>query len=82
MENLDIAKFGGTSVKNFEAMSSSYRVVTANKNTRVVVISACSGVTNILVELASGACNKERTKELLDKLREIHGEIISHLANK
>ncbi len=82
MENLDIAKFGGTSVKNFEAMSSSYRVVTANKNTRVVVISACSGVTNILVELASGACNKERTQELLDKLREIHGEIISHLANK
>ena len=53
MENLDIAKFGGTSVGNFEAMSSSYKVVIGNKKSRVVVVSACAGVTNLLVELAS-----------------------------
>ncbi len=79
MENLDISKFGGTSVANFEAMTSSYKVVVANKNTSVVVISACSGVTNILVELASGACSKEHTLELIEKLRKIHTEIIDNL---
>jgi len=42
MENLDIAKFGGTSVGNFDAMTSSYKVVVGNKNSRIVVISACS----------------------------------------
>ncbi|MBO6258554.1 MAG: lysine-sensitive aspartokinase 3 [Succinivibrio sp.] len=82
MENLDIAKFGGTSVGNFEAMTSSYRVVIANKNTKLVAISACSGVTNILVELASGSCSGAHIDELLEKLRTIHNEIISKLDNK
>ncbi len=82
MENLDIAKFGGTSVGNFAAMSSSYKVTIANPNTRLVVISACSGVTNILVELASGACNGAKIDELIGKLRAIHGEIIANLKNK
>lgn len=82
MENLDIAKFGGTSVGNFEAMTSSYKVVIANKNTKLVAISACSGVTNILVELASGSCDGAKIEELLGKLRTIHGEIISNLKNQ
>lgn len=82
MENLDISKFGGTSVKDFESMLSSYKVVVANPNTRVVVISACSGVTNILVELASGACSAHKTEELIAKLRSIHTEIIEKLDNQ
>ena len=82
MENLDISKFGGTSVKDFESMLSSYKVVVANPNTRVVVISACSGVTNILVELASGACSAQKTEELIAKLRSIHTEIIEKLDNQ
>ena len=69
MKDLDIAKFGGTSVGNFQAMTSSYKVTVSNKNTRLVIISACSGVTNILVELASGACNKEKIDALIAKLR-------------
>ena len=82
MENLDIAKFGGTSVKDYDAMLSSYKVVVANPNTRVVVISACSGVTNILVELASGACSSKKIDELIGKLRSIHTAIIEKLDNQ
>ncbi|MGN0902277.1 MAG: lysine-sensitive aspartokinase 3, partial [Succinivibrio sp.] len=67
MNNLDIAKFGGTSVGNFEAMTSSYKVVVGNPNSRIVVISACSGVTNLLVELASGKCTNERIDEIIEK---------------
>lgn len=82
MENLDIAKFGGTSVGNFEAMTSSYKVVVSNKNSRVVVISACSGVTNLLVELASGKCDLAKIDEIIEKLRDIHEQIIIHLENQ
>lgn len=79
MQELDIAKFGGTSVANFKAMSSSVNVVCANKNTRLVVVSACAGVTNILVELASGALSRTMCEEKLQKLMDIHNEIIGHL---
>ncbi len=82
MENLDIAKFGGTSVGNFEAMTSSYKVVVGNKNSRVVVISACAGVTNLLVELASGKCDEAKINQIIDKLRDIHEQIIIHLENQ
>jgi aspartate kinase len=79
MKELDISKFGGTSVGNFKAMESSYKVATSNPATRIVVSSACSGVTNILVELASGACNREKIEEDLDKIRAIHMDIIEGL---
>lgn len=82
MNNLDIAKFGGTSVANYQAMVSSAKVVLANKNTKLVVLSACAGVTNILVELSSGACNKDKIKELIDKLKNIHFDIIKNLDDK
>ena len=81
MENLDIAKFGGTSVGNFDAMTSSYKVVVGNKNSRIVVISACSGVTNLLVELANGTTD-EKIDEIIEKLRDIHEQIIIHLENQ
>ena len=81
MENLDIAKFGGTSVGNFDAMTSSYKVVVGNKNSRIVVISACSGVTNLLVELANGTTD-EKIDEIIEKLRDIHEQIITHLENQ
>ncbi len=80
MNQLDIAKFGGTSVADYAAMTACVKVVTANPNTRLVVVSACAGVTNILVELASGALDKTAALQRIDKLRAIHQEIIAHLA--
>ncbi len=79
MENLDIAKFGGTSVADYEAMLNCVKVVTANPNTKLVVVSACAGVTNLLVELASGACFQSHIDEIIAKLRAIHCAIIDKL---
>lgn len=81
MQNLDIAKFGGTSVANYEAMSSCVRVVVQNPNTRLVVVSACAGVTNLLVELASGACDSSKREEIIAKVFAIHKEIFDKLDN-
>ncbi|EGQ7899161.1 lysine-sensitive aspartokinase 3 [Vibrio parahaemolyticus] len=79
MSAFNVAKFGGTSVANFEAMSRCATIVENNPNTRLVVSSACSGVTNILVELANGVQDQEHRAELLKNLAEIHDSILAQL---
>ncbi|MGL5700418.1 MAG: lysine-sensitive aspartokinase 3, partial [Kluyvera sp.] len=59
-----VAKFGGTSVADYDAMNRSASIVLADKNIRLVVLSASAGVTNLLVELAEGLESAQR----LDKL--------------
>ncbi|EMP4399593.1 TPA: lysine-sensitive aspartokinase 3 [Vibrio parahaemolyticus] len=79
MSAFNVAKFGGTSVANFEAMSRCATIIENNPNTRLVVSSACSGVTNVLVELANGVQNQEHRAELLKNLAEIHDSILAQL---
>lgn len=73
-----IAKFGGTSVANFEAMNKSADVVLSNSNVRVVVLSASAGITNLLIELAEG-CDIDKRNELLQKVQDIQYAIIDKL---
>ena len=75
----NVAKFGGTSVANFEAMSRCAAVIENNPDTRLVVSSACSGVTNLLVALANGVQDQEKRTELLQQLASIHDAILSQL---
>ncbi|HCE3020399.1 TPA: lysine-sensitive aspartokinase 3 [Vibrio parahaemolyticus] len=79
MSAFNVAKFGGTSVANFEAMRRCATIIENNPNTRLVVSSACSGVTNILVELANGVQDQEHRAELLKDLAEIHDSILAQL---
>ncbi|CAE6889972.1 Belongs to the aspartokinase family [Vibrio sp. B1REV9] len=79
MSAFNVAKFGGTSVANFEAMSRCATIIENNSNTRLVVSSACSGVTNLLVELANGVQDQEHRAEILQKLANIHESILSQL---
>ncbi|YCO03974.1 lysine-sensitive aspartokinase 3 [Vibrio sp. VNB-15] len=79
MSAFNVAKFGGTSVANFEAMSRCATIIENNPNTRLVVSSACSGVTNLLVELANGVQDQEHRAEVLQKLADIHESILSRL---
>lgn len=78
MAHLSVAKFGGTSVANFDAMTACANIVMADPNTRVVVLSASAGVTNFLVELANG-CEKERRDEIISAVRTIQYNIIEKL---
>lgn len=50
--SLVVAKFGGTSVADYQAMNRCADIVLGNPATRLVVVSASSGVTNLLVELS------------------------------
>ncbi|TCP95778.1 aspartate kinase [Cricetibacter osteomyelitidis] len=78
MAHLSVAKFGGTSVANFGAMTASAKIVIADPNTRVVVLSASAGVTNFLVELANG-CEAARRAEIVEAVRQIQYNILNEL---
>ena len=78
MSHLSVAKFGGTSVANYPAMQSCANIVIADPNTRVVVLSASAGVTNLLVALANGCEEPERNK-LLNEVRQIQENILTEL---
>ncbi|MGQ0286298.1 lysine-sensitive aspartokinase 3 [Pasteurellaceae bacterium 22721_9_1] len=78
MPHLSVAKFGGTSVANFNAMVSCAKIIMADPNTRVVILSASAGVTNLLVELAKGVDSVQREK-LIGEVRQIQENILSEL---
>ncbi|WP_305407439.1 lysine-sensitive aspartokinase 3 [Photobacterium leiognathi] len=76
---LTVAKFGGTSVADFTAMSRSAKIVIANPDTKIVLISACSGVTNILVELANGVSDASIRQQRLQQLTQTHQDVLDQL---
>ncbi|MFD1806373.1 lysine-sensitive aspartokinase 3, partial [Pasteurella oralis] len=78
MSHLSIAKFGGTSVANYAAMSACAKIIINDPNTRVVVLSASAGVTNLLVALANGCDSAERAK-LMSEVRQIQENILCEL---
>lgn len=80
MTSFVVAKFGGTSVADYDAMNRSADVVLADPNTRLVVLSASAGVTNLLVSLAEGLEATERFVKL-DALRKIQFDILERLQN-
>ncbi|EKO3778081.1 lysine-sensitive aspartokinase 3 [bacterium 19CA03SA04] len=79
MNAFNVAKFGGTSVANFQAMSGCAAIIENNPATKLVVISACSGVTNLLVELANGVQDSQQRAMIIQQLADIHYTIIESL---
>lgn len=77
--SLVVAKFGGTSVADFNAMSRCAAIVLANSATRLVVVSASSGVTNLLVELTQATVTDERRLQLLKQIAQIQYAILDKL---
>jgi len=79
MSQTVVAKFGGTSVANFDAMNNSANVVLSDSHVGLVVLSASAGVTNLLVSLAEGLELPERL-EKLNAIRKIQYDIIERLS--
>lgn len=80
MTALVVAKFGGTSVADFDAMNRSADVVLSDASVRVVVLSASAGVTNLLVALAEGLAPPERLAKL-DAIRAIQYAVLDRLSH-
>lgn len=78
MTHLSVAKFGGTSVANYPAMRACADIVINDPKTRVVVLSASAGITNLLVDLANGCETNERSQKL-QQIRDIQYAILDQL---
>lgn len=79
MSFINVAKFGGTSVANAAAMNNCADIVLANSATKVVVLSASSGVTNLLVELAKGQLDDDGLNLVINKISDIQQAILTDL---
>ncbi len=79
MNQVCVAKFGGTSVANYAAMCNCVKIVTSNLDTKLVVLSASAGITNLLVELASGTLDEASIEERMGKICNIEFSILDDL---
>ncbi len=77
-------KFGGTSVGRPERMHEVARLVTKDKEQKIVVLSAVSGTTNALVEIGNriAAGKREEAKNQIDSLEEAYRAFVSALVKK
>ena len=79
---LIVAKFGGTSVADYQAMCRCAQIIKNNSANRVVVVSASSGVTNQLVRLSQANIAEDEQLIIIEKIRKIQLNITQHLANE
>ncbi len=77
-----VLKFGGTSVRDASAMKEAYKAVAGQKSKSLIVLSACSGITDMLLELPSLLVSDvTEAKCILDKIYNHHAQIINELLN-
>src|SRR5437867_12842597 len=77
-----VMKFGGTSVQDAAAVENACKIIASRSGRKpLVVVSACSGVTNALIGLAHAAADDKRTSTLADirELRDRHIKIAKKL---
>jgi aspartate kinase len=74
-----VAKFGGTSVANFAAMSRCAKIIINNPDIRLVVVSASAGVTNLLVKLGNEVLSSNEKESVLQQIRNIENAILNDL---
>ncbi len=80
---MKVLKFGGTSVGNAESIEKVIEIIKLQDEQSVVVFSALSGVTNLLVECLDLAIRKDRNYSLVVKnIRTKHDVIIDQLVSR
>ncbi|MDJ1257859.1 MAG: aspartate kinase [Candidatus Midichloria sp.] len=72
-----VAKFGGTSIKTPEAIRQVAKILRANPEIKIVVVSAVGGVTNLLVNLINA--DQAQRPILIQELLNIHLKIAQEL---
>ncbi|GAB56310.1 aspartate kinase [Glaciecola punicea ACAM 611] len=76
---LNVAKFGGTSVANYHSINNCASIVVKNKHTKLMVVSAAAGVTNHLVMLANTALTSQQITDVIVSIRKIQVAILNEL---
>ncbi|NMP17432.1 lysine-sensitive aspartokinase 3 [Thalassotalea sp. Y01] len=77
---LNVAKFGGTSVADYDAMLRCANIIKDNQSTKVVVVSASAGVTNHLVTLSQQLLSHQEQQDIINQIRGIQYNITQQLS--
>jgi len=75
---ITVAKFGGTSVADYQAMLRCAKIIKNDPNTRLVVVSASAGVTNYLVRLSQTDVSVVEQDDIIDNIRAIQLNITQY----
>ncbi|MGB3775328.1 MAG: aspartate kinase, partial [Leeuwenhoekiella sp.] len=78
---MDVLKFGGTSVGSADTIRRVVDIISDSANPKIVVLSAMSGVTNLLVGLHQAALIQDRDtiEKIMEALTEKHHHAIDEL---
>jgi aspartate kinase len=79
---LTVAKFGGTSVADFQAMLRCANIIKNNPSNRLVVVSASAGVTNYLVRLSQKNVSVTEQKSIIESILAIQVNITQHFTTQ
>ncbi|MBA6302754.1 lysine-sensitive aspartokinase 3 [Colwellia sp. MB02u-14] len=79
---LTVAKFGGTSVADHQAMLRCAHIIKNDPSNKLVVVSASSGVTNLLVRLSQKNVPEHEQTDIITNIRAIQLNITQHLAQE
>tara|TARA_R110000737_G_scaffold5134_2_gene16665 strand:+ start:8541 stop:9917 length:1377 start_codon:yes stop_codon:yes gene_type:complete len=80
-QNITVAKFGGTSVADYQAMLRCANIIKNNHCNRLVVVSASAGVTNHLVRLSQIDVTENERAQVMADIADIQFAITENLAN-
>jgi len=78
-KTLTVAKFGGTSVADHQAMLRCAQIIKNDPSNNVVVVSASAGVTNFLVRLSQKEVSITEQQNIVNSIRTIQFNITQHL---
>jgi len=80
--NLIVSKFGGTSVGSAESIKKLKEIVLKKDERKIIVVSAISGATNLLIQLGTQAKEQGDWKTTFKKFKNNHYKIIKDLKIK
>ncbi|MGL1958348.1 MAG: lysine-sensitive aspartokinase 3 [Colwellia sp.] len=76
-----VAKFGGTSVADYQAMLRCAHIIKNDTSNRLIIVSASAGVTNYLVRLSQTNVSVKEQDKIIALIRQIQVNITQHLSN-
>ncbi len=82
LNSLTVAKFGGTSVADYQAMLRCAQIIKNDAANRLVVVSASSGVTNLLVKLSQAKVSASEQLSTLAEIKQIQHNILRHIEDQ
>jgi aspartate kinase len=73
--DLIVSKFGGTSVGSAAAIKKLKKIITVNKKRRIIVVSAVSGITDLLISASETARKNGDWMSILNEIGKRHAKI-------